>query len=167
MFEHLKPNTEVTFENPKPDVGADLPLWRCHKIVRAAKITSVEQGPAESDINQVYLDGGWIAVSAEWIERNSPEAGGYFVQYEDGYQSYSPAEPFENGYTLLEKAVLLEEQSATGCDSRPNDPDAIEPKAPLAEAESILSWLKTQPSTPENKALRAQASIVVDYLKAK
>jgi hypothetical protein len=42
----------------------------------------------------------------------------------------------------------------------------FEPKAPLAEAESLLAWLKTQPSTPENKALRAQAGIVVDYLKA-
>lgn len=50
---------------------------------------------------------------------------------------------------------------------RPDDPNAIEPKAPLCEAESILAWLKTQPSTPENRALRAMAGAVVDYLKAK
>jgi hypothetical protein len=48
----------------------------------------------------------------------------------------------------------------------PDYPAAIEPKVPLAEAESLLAWLKTQPSTPENKAMRAQAGIVVDYLKA-
>jgi hypothetical protein len=48
-------------------------------------------------------------------------------------------------------------------------PDApvaqTKPKVPLAEAESLLAWLKTQPSTPENRAMRAQAGIVVDYLK--
>jgi hypothetical protein len=62
--------------------------------------------------------------------------------------------------TDTEKAVLVEMDS-----ERPDDPAAIEPKAPLAEAESILAWLITQPSAPENKALRAQAGIVVDYLK--
>ncbi len=40
------------------------------------------------------------------------------------------------------------------------------PKAPLAEAESILAWLMTQPSTLENKIMRAQAGAVVDFLKA-
>ena len=49
---------------------------------------------------------------------------------------------------------------------RPDDPSA-KCEAVLAEAEFILAWLKTQHSTPENKALRAQAGIVVDYLKAK
>jgi hypothetical protein len=45
--------------------------------------------------------------------------------------------------------------------------EQTKPKAPLVEAESLLAWLMTQPSTPENKAMRAQAGIVVDYLEAK
>jgi hypothetical protein len=33
--------------------------------------------------------------------KHSPEAGGYYVQYKDGYTSFSPAEAFEEGYTRL------------------------------------------------------------------
>ena len=202
MFKKLKPNTEVITApanteinpetgvlnmdemfgqssaeqgntNPTPVVGADLPAWKCHKIVNAAKIMSVDVLDAELGEYALRLDSGVegdipsAVVTQGWCEKHEPETGGYLVVYEDGYQSYSPAEPFESGYTLLERAVLAEERSKCGWDERPDDPAAIEPKAPLAEAESLLAWLKTQPSTPENKAMRAQAGIVVDYLRAK
>lgn len=70
---------------------------------------------------------------------------------------------------MLGQTPPAQSEIETGPDAseRPDDPAAIEPKAPLVEAESLLAWLKTQPSTPENKAMRAQAGIVVDYLKAK
>lgn len=30
------------------------------------------------------------------------KVGGYYVVYEDGYESWSPAEAFEKGYTLIQ-----------------------------------------------------------------
>lgn len=40
-------------------------------------------------------------ISGEYIKKHKPQAGGYYVVYEDGYKSWSPAEPFESGYTKL------------------------------------------------------------------
>lgn len=40
-------------------------------------------------------------VDEEWCRKHNPLAGGYFVVYEDGYKSYSPAQAFESGYTRI------------------------------------------------------------------
>ena len=40
-------------------------------------------------------------VDADYIDRHKPAVGGYYVVYKDGYKSFSPAEAFEQGYTLL------------------------------------------------------------------
>jgi hypothetical protein len=40
-----------------------------------------------------------FVVSAEYLAKHKPEVGGYFVVYTDGYESYSPAKAFEEGYT--------------------------------------------------------------------
>ena len=37
------------------------------------------------------------------LPSTSLEAGGYYVRYPDGYESWSPAEAFEEGYTLVEE----------------------------------------------------------------
>ncbi len=42
-----------------------------------------------------------IPLTAEFLSKHKPEAGGYFVLYADGYTSFSPAKAFEEGYTLL------------------------------------------------------------------
>lgn len=42
-----------------------------------------------------------LGVSKEYMDKHKPEAGGYYVVYEDGYTSFSPAEAFEGGYTLV------------------------------------------------------------------
>lgn len=38
-------------------------------------------------------------VDHSFMEIHKPVAGGYFVQYADGYTSFSPAQAFEEGYT--------------------------------------------------------------------
>ena len=46
--------------------------------------------------------GYWaINVTKEFLDKHKPQPGGYYVVYKDGYQSYSPAEEFEDGYTLI------------------------------------------------------------------
>lgn len=81
------------------------PRFRCHKEVRAVKIAEVRPGRADFTGPGATLiaeeNGMPIAVSDEWVNKHDPEAGGYFVIYEDGYQSYSPAQAFESGYTRI------------------------------------------------------------------
>jgi hypothetical protein len=82
-----------------------LPLYQCHKKVRAIKIKRIEFTnynqrliPEDSSYAPIY-------VSSFYMQKHSPEVGGYFVLYEDGYQSFSPAKAFEEGYSLLGKII--------------------------------------------------------------
>src|SRR6188508_1055995 len=87
-----------------------LPLYKSHKVVQAAKIESIET--AEDGIVD---DDSFVSVGTRYgsFDLKKPhtgaiEIGGYIVVYEDGYSSYSPAKPFEEGYT----AALSEEEKA-------------------------------------------------------
>lgn len=42
-----------------------------------------------------------FTVDAKFLYKHKPEVGGYFVQYDDGYKSFSPAKAFEEGYTRI------------------------------------------------------------------
>ncbi len=41
-------------------------------------------------------------VSAEYVAKHLPQAGGYYVVYEDGYKSWSPKEAFEKEYSKVD-----------------------------------------------------------------
>lgn len=72
-----------------------LKLYQCHKQVRAAKIERV-------DPRALVLEGSSrYPIEREFLDRCKPQPGGYLVVYEDGYESYSPAKPFEEGYKLI------------------------------------------------------------------
>lgn len=82
-------------------VGTLMPKYRCHKEVWALKIKDVRERP---DGAILYIeDPGFatIKIDQEYVSRNHPVAGGYYVVYEDGYQSFSPAKAFESGYTRI------------------------------------------------------------------
>ena len=74
--------------------------YQCHKVVEAMKIDSIEQLDTGLALNSEEGNHG-VYVNQEWVQRHSPQVGGYYVNYKDGYSSYSPAEAFEEGYTLL------------------------------------------------------------------
>jgi hypothetical protein len=40
-------------------------------------------------------------VDGAYLLKHDPRPGGYFVEYADGYRSFSPAEAFEAGYTRI------------------------------------------------------------------
>jgi hypothetical protein len=42
-----------------------------------------------------------VCVSDEYASKHNPDAGGYYVRYADGYESFSPAQAFEEGYTRI------------------------------------------------------------------
>lgn len=87
------------------ECAAEMPKYISHKTVWALKIKEVQ--PVNADETGAYLDveeDGYarIRVDADFMSKHSPEAGGYYVVYKDGYKSFSPAEAFEGGYTLCE-----------------------------------------------------------------
>jgi hypothetical protein len=89
-----------------------LPEWLCHKRVRAAKITAIvclepdiigerELHEAGYRIEHNEPSAPHVFVGHAFIAKHNPQVGGYFVRYEDGYESYSPAAAFEGGYTRV------------------------------------------------------------------
>jgi len=77
--------------------------YKCHKEVTAAKIDLI-QCMLGCETELVMQDDGSnkLVCNGDFVARHHPQEGGYFVEYEDGYQSYSPANTFKSGYTLVE-----------------------------------------------------------------
>jgi hypothetical protein len=93
--------------------ATQMPLYVCHKQVWALKIKAIRQHDGES-----RFDGGsWLLDVEEpgyapievshhdYVLKHSPRIGGYYVIYKDGYQSFSPAKAFEDGYTPVVSVV--------------------------------------------------------------
>lgn len=86
---------------------AGLPKYRCHKEVWAMKIARIEPylagGTVPDGVMLVPEDKQYssFVLTDEFVRRHNPQPGGYYVVYEDGYRSYSPAEAFEAGYTRI------------------------------------------------------------------
>lgn len=82
-----------------------LPKWKCHKVVAAAKIVEVKFGydPQRDRATQLLMPEDTalapIPVDQAFMAKHNPVAPGYFVQYPDGYESWSPVESFESGYS--------------------------------------------------------------------
>lgn len=90
----------------------NLPIYQCHKMVGAAKIVCVGDA-STSGVRSLGLDllnglTDTVLVDDAWMQRNPKTAvGGYYVVYvenADQYSAYSPAEPFESGYSRLNLA---------------------------------------------------------------
>lgn len=79
-----------------------LPRYQCHKQVYALKIAGL-QPVVGGAVIITPAEPGYLPFRAEhpYAEKHKPEVGGYWVQYDDGYQSFSPAQAFEEGYTRL------------------------------------------------------------------
>ena len=87
-----------------------LPLYDCHKRVEALQIQEViryDSGSSqpENEVGSALIvpsDKAYtpFRVSTKYVLKHDPKAGGYYVRYEDGYESWSPSDVFENGYRL-------------------------------------------------------------------
>lgn len=95
-----------------------MPRYRSHKEVWALKIKEIEfdldkarSEGRETDGSATIVpeDEGYapFRVDADYVHKHNPKAGGYYVVYKDGYESWSPAEAFESGYTRLPKGVNI------------------------------------------------------------
>lgn len=91
--------------------SAEMPRYRCHKEVHALKIDRVQLDADTARVEERETDGSArlyveapyapIRVESAYVRKHNPQAGGYYVVYEDGYTSFSPAAPFDAGYTRL------------------------------------------------------------------
>jgi hypothetical protein len=93
----------------------ELPRYQCYKTVHALKIANVlpdvtNRAITEGDravgatLHFGDLAYGPIHVDAAYVAKHDPQPGGYYVVYEDGYRSFSPATAFERGYQRLSGA---------------------------------------------------------------
>ena len=98
----VAPDEATVFEDRNMNASREMPKYECHKKVWALKIAGIvadQHGgvyfqPAEEGYDKVPM-------SPEYVAKHKPEVGGYYVVYEDGYKSFSPAGAFESGYTPL------------------------------------------------------------------
>lgn len=119
-----------------------LPQYRSHKIVRAAEILDwASDFPAHMRVRVVTPNGEphTIKAKSNIFARGEPQVGDYLVIYDDGYISWSPRGPFEEGYTIMveekppgpggstyrAKPVMIEAHQW----NRPGDHPAVEPIA--------------------------------------
>lgn len=105
---NLKQRNEKLSEAPAAP-AAGMPRYKCHKEVWALKIKEIRQAPAEDE--RCNAGGDWYLVPEDagygpvmvgndaYYAKHKPQVGGYYVVYDDGYKSYSPAGAFESGYS--------------------------------------------------------------------
>lgn len=87
----------------------EMPKYRSHKEVWALKIARLQHTgspdqEADGSLIMTPEDARFapILLSAEYVAKHRPKVGGYYVVYDGGYESWSPAEAFETGYTLID-----------------------------------------------------------------
>lgn len=83
--------------------SAEMPRYRSHKTVHALKIASIDRVRDDGGARIVPADAGYAPfdIDAAYVGKYQPTAGGYYVVYEGGYKSWSPAEAFEGVYTRI------------------------------------------------------------------
>lgn len=105
-----------------------MPRFVSHKTVEGFKIATLyaqEKGTATNTVAEPrYWQGRLVASKSEYVikdetgehvvvvgddfyMKHEPYVGGYYVQYADGYQSFSPAEAFEAGYVQTNKRRVM------------------------------------------------------------
>jgi hypothetical protein len=83
------------------DCQQEMPKYQSHKQVHALKLKGIIRLDDGSGW-KLEADGTYVIVHNEYVMRHQPQVGGYYVVYEDGYESWSPAKVFEAGYTRID-----------------------------------------------------------------
>lgn len=90
----------------------EMPKYKSHKIVWALKIKSIVFDSDLANETNRETDGSAIItpeeegyatfkVNHEYCHKHKPKTGGYYVAYDGGYTSWSPADAFESGYSKV------------------------------------------------------------------
>jgi len=83
------------------DEMIQLPRYQSHKKVWALEIECVIQHGDKKSL--LFKDQRYSPreVKDELFSRYFPKSGDFWVQYEGGYESFSPHDEFVNGYTKI------------------------------------------------------------------
>ena len=90
-----------------------LPTWRSHKVVEGFKIDRIGLditpgcGYTLHGYDVTTKTEMQVFVEVGYCQQHKPKVGGYFVRYEDGYESFSQAAAFEGGYTPIRRRRLV------------------------------------------------------------
>jgi hypothetical protein len=100
----------------------ELATYQSHKRVKGFQIGVIyaqEKGTSDGTREELHYVDGILApqkteyvmtsaageysviVSDAYYKKHEPFIGGYYVRYENGYESFSPAEAFEDGYAKV------------------------------------------------------------------
>lgn len=82
---------------------AALPQYRSKRLARAGEVKMIDRNP---DVKLLTMEAYrlWLPndvkvnVTEEWIQTHAAHAGGYFLEFDDGYRSFCPARAFLAGY---------------------------------------------------------------------
>ncbi|HBS9602321.1 hypothetical protein L3496_25960 [Klebsiella pneumoniae] len=77
-----------------------LSLYRSTRTVQALKIASVT---IAEDYSAVLKDvsGNELIVSADYVVREKPKAGGYYMKNDDGFEAYIESAVFESDFSVV------------------------------------------------------------------
>lgn len=117
-----------------------LPLFACHKQVRAAEIRDVDtNGRRISVVIPTLGDEAGLApvlrtlmVEDSWLEKFSPKSGDWLVEYADGYRSVSPAGAFVGGYSQISEDEANDEWKAREAGDQPDAPEPQDKPSPTS-----------------------------------
>lgn len=118
-----------------------LPRWKSHKEVEAFKLEDIRFHTKEETL--LSGNGHSVIVKATYMAKHEPYRGGYYVRYADGYESFSPAEAFEEGYIKLDNEALGSGRCAAGLSMLADDllPGRIMAIPPPPQTE-FIKWAK-------------------------
>lgn len=95
-------------EGNEQQADREMPRYQSHKKVWALKIKDIfdhSDPGCEPDGSRTINpeDEGFapFKVNHDYMRKHKPQIGGYYVVYDDGYKSFSPAKPFDEGYTRI------------------------------------------------------------------
>ena len=78
----------------------EIPLYKCIKEVNALQIIGMDFNIFNNKITYKFKNYKDLYSDYIFYEKFKPKEGGYLVFYKDGYVSFSPKKPFEEGYLL-------------------------------------------------------------------
>lgn len=81
-----------TAQVPQPMIP--LPRYLSHKKVWALKIKDIQETDGGAMITPENGRYAPFKVLHNYLDKHNPQIGGYYVQYPDGYISWSPADAF-------------------------------------------------------------------------
>jgi hypothetical protein len=84
-------------------IEGQMPRYKCHKEVWALKIAEMSLPMLDGSMLLTFHEPGYapLLVDKDYVRKHSPKRDGYYVVYDDGYKSFSPAKAFEEGYTRI------------------------------------------------------------------